>query len=203
MGTNSSKPGLHGAAPSRKALKSRSSLNLLKRTRTPSTSTRASCPLPVTASVDGAGHFEDAISSDVQTATTRSRKSSLLSSTTEENGDDEEESRSVSSVSTSATATRLTTPTGIRKDVLSVLPSEDERPSASSPSSTPKILLPTTSMLPEDSPTKYGLRTVQTPSPDKRLMRAQRKDMTGPGLFAVCLILYHLDVAPSLTEVPA
>ncbi|KAF1353594.1 hypothetical protein BDV97DRAFT_118562 [Delphinella strobiligena] len=191
MGANPSKPGERCVAPpSRKHLKSRSSLNLLKRTRTPSTATRASCPLPETVPVGGPpytkirNNAEEQVSPEYQPS---SSNASALSSTSErrEDGSDPD---SASQYSTPETVTRPTTPInghGKGEDA-STPQSEDSRPGTPALSLTPKTLLAPPAMLPEDSPTKYGLRTRRTPSPEKGMTRAQRMKITGPGLFAVC-----------------
>lgn len=62
------------------------------------------------------------------------------------------------------------------------------------PPETPHIQLPTPPFLTEDSPTKYGLRVTQSPSPDRAMVATQRQKMTGAGLFVVCGTLLRLDV---------
>lgn len=194
MGANPSKPGEHGAAPSRK-LRPRSSINLLKRTRTTSNPTRASYPVPAIATVDldGVGDTNSANHVDELSSPSSSEQSpsspvhnSLLSSTIEELEDDG------GSVSSTGTANRLTTPTKHGKHVAPSTP-PNEQTQESKPGTpdslmtprVPRIMLTLPTMLPEDSPTKYGLRTGHTPSPERTLTKAQRRDMTGPTLFAV------------------
>lgn len=190
MGANPSKPGERCVAPpSRKHLKSRSSLNLLKRTRTPSNATRASCPLPETVLVGGpayAGSRDNVEERVLPEHQQSSSNASAPSSTSEEKGD-ESEPDSASQYSTPETVTRPTTPINGHRDGqdASTPQSEDSRSGTPALSLTPKTLLAPPAMLPEDSPTKYGLRTTRTPSPEKGMTRAQRMKITGPGLFAV------------------
>lgn len=189
-----------------KALRPRSSsLNLLKRGRTPSNSTRASCSLPVTLPLEGLGSFPAVNQEEKQTAAPSSQRSSLapdssslscpIGEVVEDDEEDDKETKSISETSSVVTATRFgtLTPTPIVGRTGSVSVRSDSRSSTPGPITTPKTLLPTPSVLPEDSPTKYGLQTTQTPSPEAVLSRAQRKDMAGPTLFAVSCptTMYH------------
>lgn len=205
MGAIPSKLGEQGDGPTRKPLRPRSSLNLLKRSRTTSSSTRASYPVvpaTVTVDVDNIGYVKQTTQLDELSSPASSQQSppdrSLLSSTIKERDDDDV--GSISSTGSTATATRMTTPTNSGKHAtatpMSAPAREECRSTTPSPSATPKIMLKLPSMLPEDSPTKYGLRTASTPSPDKAaLLRAQRKDMTPAGLFAVSQCSCHKPLA--------
>ncbi|KAL1311737.1 hypothetical protein AAFC00_001832 [Neodothiora populina] len=83
------------------------------------------------------------------------------------------------------TPVRLSTSAHPERSNTSTPESEGSRSGTPALSLTPRTLLPRPPMLPEDSPTKYGLhRKGRTPSPDRTLTAAQRKKMTGPSLFA-------------------
>ncbi|KAI4846101.1 hypothetical protein E4T45_07404 [Aureobasidium sp. EXF-8846] len=180
-------------APHKKLRPRSSSMNLLKRNRTPSANTAARTPTvnQPSASIDTMTIevFESeadftrislARRSDSQ-STVKTLSDSVHSSRFETIKDDSFES----DASSTRTATRVTVPS----EELVVLGADDDEPSGMStpvpPRSlkTPQIQLPTPPFLTEDSPTKYGLRVTHSPSPDLFKAATQRQKMTGAGLF--------------------
>ncbi|KAI4852543.1 hypothetical protein E4T45_04667 [Aureobasidium sp. EXF-8846] len=179
-------------APHKKLRPRSSSMNLLKRNRTPSANTaaRTSTVTQPSASVDTTTIevFESeadytrislARRSDSQ-STVKTLSDSVHSNRFEIIKDDSFES----DASSTRTTTRVTAPS----DELVVLGADDEHSGMSTPVpprslKTPQIQLPTPPFLTEDSPTKYGLRVTQSPSPDLFKAATQRQKMTGAGLF--------------------
>lgn len=204
MGANPSKATDSGPETHRKPLRPRSSLNLLKRTRTPSGSarvnsgsTQTSCPPSTLITGDGtdSSRNSNGHKSGVQQASLPSTVAAFVQHASTPDSDKD----SLSSYSTSSTATPATTAEETK------VASADEESSDSSRHATPvpipRISLPTTFVLPEDSPTKYGLRTTQTPSPELSLSQAQRLKMTAGALFQVCYSLqFHLSILLPLTD---
>lgn len=202
---------------SQKKLKHRSSsLNLLKRNRNPSghAAVRTSVVPQSPPSVD-TSTTEDAESEADYTrsslgqrsgseSTVKSLSDSLHSKRYESSKDDGFES----DASSTRTATRVTPPSGLQKewqDEIIHFGAEDEPSGMSTPvppppPKTPQIQLPTPPFLTEDSPTKYGLRVTQSPSPDRSMAASQRQKMTGAGLFVVSGPFHHLAVLIIVTD---
>lgn len=188
MGVNASKAADSGPDTNRKSLRPRSSFNILQRTRTPSASTRVnsrttevSGQRPAYVSVDGTGPSGN-VSGDKDDVAHASRPSSAAISVPCDStvGSDK---GSRSSYSTSSTATPATTTEETEETSVDEESSDSSR--HATPVPIPRITLPTTFVLPEDSPTKYGLRTAQTPSPELSLSQAQRMKMSPGALFQV------------------
>lgn len=195
MGANASKAADSGPDTNRKSLRPRSSFDILQRTRTPSASTRvnsrtteASGPPPAYVSVDGTGPSGISSGNRDDVAHASRPSSAAISVPCDSTVGSDKASRSsysTSSTATPATATEETEETSV-----------DEESSDSSRHATPvpipRMTLPTTFVLPEDSPTKYGLRTAQTPSPELSLLQAQRMKMSPGALFQVRSMFNYL-----------
>ncbi|KAH0298471.1 hypothetical protein KCU71_g12882, partial [Aureobasidium melanogenum] len=178
--------------PHRKLRPRSSSMNLLKRNRTPSASTAVRNPTVTqpSASVDTTTievseseadytRISLARRSDSQ-STVKTLSDSVHSNRFEVPKDDSFES----DASSTRTATRVTPPS----EPAIVLGADDEHSGMSTPvpphsPKTAHIQLPTPPFLTEDSPTKYGLRVTHSPSPDRAMVATQRQKMTGAGLF--------------------
>lgn len=186
MGVSLSRSGFSSETQPRKSLKSRSSLNLLKVSRTLSNATRRSHPLHVPVAVDVTEDEEAKLDLTDNIPPQVIRQWSPQPPFVFPSKEAEQELQAPPSIGSPLTPTRPFTSTNHDNYGTTTPESEDSRTCTPALSLTPKILLPQPSMLPRDSPTKYGLGiTRTTPSPDKRLTKAQREKMTGPGLFAV------------------
>ncbi|KAG9694093.1 hypothetical protein KCU95_g13588, partial [Aureobasidium melanogenum] len=179
-------------APHRKLRPRSSSINLLKRNRTPSASTavRNSTVTQPSASVDSTTievseseadytRISLARRSDSQ-STVKTLSDSVHSNRFEVPKDDSFQS----DASSTRTATRVTSPL----EPAIVFGANDEQSGMSTPvpphsPKTAHIQLPTPPFLTEDSPTKYGLRVTHSPSPDRAMVATQRPKMSGAGLF--------------------
>lgn len=188
-------------APHKKLRPRSSSVNLLKRNRTPSghTAVRTPAVTQPSASVDTTTievseseadytRISLARRSDSQ-STVKTLSDSVHSNRFEIPKDDTFES----DASSTRTATRVTP----SSEAAIVFGADDEKSGMSTPvpphpPKTPHIQLPTPPFLTEDSPTKYGLRVTQSPSPDRATVATQRQKMTGAGLFVVCGALTRL-----------
>ncbi|KAG9793746.1 hypothetical protein KCU95_g4732, partial [Aureobasidium melanogenum] len=179
-------------APHRKLRPRSSSMNLLKRNRTPSASTAVRNPTVIqpSASVDTTTIEVSESEADYTRISLARRSNSqstvkTLSDSVHSNRfgvpkDDSFES----DASSTRTATRVTPPS----EPAIVFGADDEQSGMSTPVpphslKTAHIQLPTPPFLTEDSPTKYGLRVTHSPSPDRAMVAIQRQKMTGAGLF--------------------
>lgn len=194
-------------APHRKLRPRSSSINLLKRNRTPSASTavRNSTVTQPSASVDSTTievseseadytRISLARRSDSQ-STVKTLSDSVHSNRFEVPKDDSFQS----DASSTRTATRVTPPS----EPAIVFGADDEQSGMSTPvpphsPKTAHIQLPTPPFLTEDSPTKYGLRVTHSPPPDRAMVATQRQKMSGAGLFVVCDEFIH----PSCSQAP-
>ncbi|KAK6001463.1 hypothetical protein QM012_002794 [Aureobasidium pullulans] len=180
-------------APHKKLRPRSSSMNLLKRNRTPSGSTAVRNPavsqpsasvdttvIEVSESETNYTRISLARRSDSQ-STVKTLSDSVHSNRFEVHKDDSFES----DASSTRTATRVTPPSeaAIVFGVNSEHSSGMSTPVPPQPPITPHIQLPTPPFLTEDSPTKYGLRVIHSPSPDRAMVATQRQKMTGAGLF--------------------
>lgn len=201
MGGAPSKVGSAVSETSHKKLRPRSSsLHLLKRNRTPSghAAARASyvvhpAPPVVTSTVedDDTGTDYTRISTGRRSgsgSTVKTLSDSVHASQSLEDGKDVESSSDTSSTGTIAGVT-----SNDQEDTVVHHPVDEPSgmttPVPPAPPRTPHIMLPTPPFLTEDSPTKYGLRITHTPSPERSLTNAQRKKMSGAGLFVVCVTI--------------
>jgi hypothetical protein len=179
--------------PHKKLRPRSSSLNILKRTRTPSGKTLQPEPEPsvhtttLEATECQADYTRTSLGCRSGSETTvKTLNDSVHSS--KSLVDSEDASGYGSDTSSTGTATRVTPPSEQQAH-------PDDEPSGMTtpvpppPPKTPQIQLPTPPFLTEDSPTKYGLRLAHTPSPDRSMAASQRQKMTGAGLFVVCCLL--------------
>ena len=197
--------------PHKKLRPRSSSMNLLKRNRTPSANTtvRTSTVTQPSISADtttiGVSESEAGYTriSLARRSDSQSTVKTLSDSVHSNRFDTVKDTSFESDASSTRTATRVSPPS----DEHVVLGADDE-PSGMSipvphrPSKTPQIQLPTPPFLTEDSPTKYGLRVTHSPSPDLYMASTQRQKMTGAGLFVVCdtivpLSIIQLDLRPT------
>lgn len=199
MGGIPSKVGPHvNEAPHKKLRPRSSSLNLLKRTRTPSgqAAARASIisqPNPVEdTTIVGASDSEAGytrLSSGRRSGSESTVKTLSGSVHSHKSLGSNKDYVYDSDTSSTGTATRVTPPSEDQQELITHVTDEESSgmstPVPPPPPKTPQIMLPTPSILPEDSPTKYGLRVAHTPTPDRSLTDAQRQKMTGAGLFVV------------------
>ncbi|KAI5197713.1 hypothetical protein E4T38_07866 [Aureobasidium subglaciale] len=196
MGGVPSKAGSHvNDVPHRKLRHRSSSMNLLKRNRTPSGHASTRDPIATQASCDVDAALTDSTGleteytrgslgarSDSQ-STVKMLSGSVHSTSFANNKDNFYDSDS----SSTRTATRVTPPSEAQEEVI-VFGADDDSSGMSTPvpprpPKTPQIQLPTPPFLTEDSPTKYGLRVTYSPSPDRSMAASQRQKMTGAGLF--------------------
>ncbi|KAI5249121.1 hypothetical protein E4T42_05431 [Aureobasidium subglaciale] len=196
MGGVPSKAGSHvNDVPHRKLRHRSSSMNLLKRNRTPSGHASTRDPIATQASSDVDAALTDSTGleteytrgslgarSDSQ-STVKMLSGSVHSTSFANNKDNFYDSDS----SSTRTATRVTPPSEAQEEVI-VFGADDDSSGMSTPvpprqPKTPRIQLPTPPFLTEDSPTKYGLRVTYSPSPDRSMAASQRQKMTGAGLF--------------------
>ncbi|KAI5197611.1 hypothetical protein E4T39_07210 [Aureobasidium subglaciale] len=197
MGGVPSKAGSHvNDAPHKKLRHRSSSMNLLKRNRTPSGHASARGPVVATQSMsDVETILTDSTEletdytrgslgarSDSQ-STVKTLSDSIHSTSFANNKDKFYDSDS----SSTRTATRVTPPSETQEEVIVFVADDDSSgmstPVPPHPPKTPQIQLPTPPFLTEDSPTKYGLRVTHSPSPDRSMAASQRQKMTGAGLF--------------------
>lgn len=197
--------------PHKKLRPRSSSMNLLKRNRTPSANTtvRTSTTTQPSTSADTTT-FEVSESEADYTRISLARRSDsqstvkTLSDSVHSNRFDTIKDTSFESDASSIrTATRVSPPS----DEHVVFGADDESsgmttPVPHRPPKTPQIQLPTPPFLTEDSPTKYGLRVAHSPSPDLYMASTQRQKMTGAGLFVVCnatVLFFPIQIDSRLT----
>jgi hypothetical protein len=182
-------------APHKKLRPRSSSMNLLKRNRTPSANTaaRTSTVTQPSASIDTTTIevFESEADYTRISLARRSDSESTVKTLSDSVHSNRFETIKDDSFESDASSTRTTTRVTAPSDELVVLGADDEPSGMSTPVpprslKTPQIQLPTPSFLTEDSPTKYGLRVTQSPSLDLFKAATQRQKMTGAGLFVVC-----------------
>lgn len=182
-------------APHKKLRPRSSSMNLLKRNRTPSANTaaRTSTVTQPSASIDTTTIevFESEADYTRISLARRSDSQSTVKTLSDSVHSNRFETIKDDSFESDASSTRTTTRVTAPSDELVVLGADDEPSGMSTPVpprslKTPQIQLPTPSFLTEDSPTKYGLRVTQSPSLDLFKAATQRQKMTGAGLFVVC-----------------
>ena len=180
--------------PHKKLRPRSSSMNLLKRNRTPSANTtvRTSNVTQPSASADTTTIEVSEPEADYTRISLARRSDSqstvkTLSDSVHSNRFDAiKDATFESDASSTRTATRVSP-----SDEHVVFGADDESSGMSTPvphrpSKTPQIQLPTPPFLTEDSPTKYGLRVTHSPSPDLYMASTQRQKMTSAGLFVVC-----------------
>jgi hypothetical protein len=193
-------------APHKKLRPRSSSMNLLKRNRTPSANTAVRTSTVTQPSVSLATTTIEVSESEADYTRISLARRSDSQSTVKTLSDSVHSTRFDiikdgsfgSDASSTRTATRVSPPS--RGNV--VLGADDEpsgmsTPVSPRPSTTPQIQLPTPPFLTEDSPTKYGLRVTHSPSPDLYMASTQRQKMTGAGLFVVCDPVNSLFLAKS------
>jgi hypothetical protein len=182
-------------APYKKLRPRSSSMNLLKRNHTPSANTaaRTSTVTQPSASIDTTTIevFESEADYTRISLARRSDSQSTVKTLSDSVHSNRFETIKDDSFESDASSTRTTTRVTAPSDELVVLGADDEPSGMSTPVpprslKTPQIQLPTPPFLTEDSPTKYGLRVTQSPSPDLFMAATQRQKMTGAGLFVVC-----------------
>ncbi|KAH0292868.1 hypothetical protein M436DRAFT_69557 [Aureobasidium namibiae CBS 147.97] len=178
--------------PHKKLRPRSSSMNLLKRNRTPSANTTVRT-LTVTQPSTSADTTTIEVSESeadytrislARRSDSQSTVKTLSDSVHSSRFDPIKDTSFESDASSTRTATRVSPPS----NEVVVFGADEETSGMSTPvqhrpSKTPQIQLPTPPFLTEDSPTKYGLRVTHSPSPDLYMASAQRQKMTGAGLF--------------------